>query len=133
MKNWKYDYSFCYSSSTAVQVESTGKIIKSTQRKHQSRSGFSSSLGWLGFCSRWKRNFIAHFLADSLAEFLRIESSVLTAAARLRQETSNGRLKFFEALQQTFRHHVDKQKLELEAICVIVQYQIDNGSPIFDV
>jgi hypothetical protein len=53
--------------------------------------------------------------------------------ARLRQETFNGRLKFFEALQQTFRHHVDKQKLVLEAICVIVQYQMDNGSPIFDV
>jgi hypothetical protein len=47
--------------------------------------------------------------------------------ARLRQETFNGRLKFFDALSQTFWHHVDKHKLVLEAVCVIVQYQMDNG------
>jgi hypothetical protein len=44
--------------------------------------------------------------------------------ARLRQETFNGRLQFFDALSQTFRHHVDKHKLVLEAVCVIVQYQM---------
>jgi hypothetical protein len=41
--------------------------------------------------------------------------------ARLRQETFSGQLKFFYALSQTFRHHVDKHKLVLEAVWVIVQ------------
>jgi hypothetical protein len=53
--------------------------------------------------------------------------------ARLRQETFNGRLKFFDALGQTFRHGIDKHKLVLEAVCVIVQYQMDNGRPLFAV
>ena len=53
--------------------------------------------------------------------------------ARLRQETFNGRLKFFDVLNQTFRHGFDKHKLAMEAVCVIVQYQMDNGRPIFDV
>ena len=53
--------------------------------------------------------------------------------ARLRQETFNGRLKFFCCLAETFRHGLDKHKLALEAVCVIVQYQMDNGSEIFAV
>ena len=53
--------------------------------------------------------------------------------ARLRQETFNGRLKYFSVLSETFRHSIAKHKLAFEAICVIVQYQMDNGSPIFDV
>jgi hypothetical protein len=42
-------------------------------------------------------------------------------------------LKFFDALSQTFRHHVDKHTLVLEAVWVTVQYQMDNGLPVFDV
>jgi hypothetical protein len=53
--------------------------------------------------------------------------------ARLRQETFNGRLKYFNALAQTFRHTIPQHGLVLEAVCVIVQYQMDNGRPIFDV
>jgi hypothetical protein len=53
--------------------------------------------------------------------------------ARLRQETFNGRLKYFNALAQTFRHTIPQHRLVLEAVCVIVQYQMDNGRPIFDV
>jgi hypothetical protein len=53
--------------------------------------------------------------------------------AQLRQETFNSRLKVFDALNQTFRYGIEKHKFALEAICVIVQYQMDNGSPVFDV
>jgi hypothetical protein len=53
--------------------------------------------------------------------------------ARLRQETFNGRLKFFASLSQTFRHGIDKHKLVLEAVCVTVQYHMDNGKPVFSV
>jgi hypothetical protein len=50
---------------------------------------------------------------------------------RLRHETFNGRLKFFSSLAVPFRHGYDKHKLVFEAVVVIVQYQMDNGSPIF--
>lgn len=53
--------------------------------------------------------------------------------ARLRHETFNGRLKFFNCLSQTFRHGMNKHKLAFEAVCVTVQYQMDNGSEIYDV
>jgi DDE superfamily endonuclease len=53
--------------------------------------------------------------------------------ARLRQETFNGRLKFFHCLSDTFRHGIDKHKVAFEAVVVLVQYQMDNGSEIFAV
>lgn len=53
--------------------------------------------------------------------------------ARLRQETFNGRLKNFKCLSETFCQGENKHKLAFEAVCVIVQYQMDNGSKIFDV
>ena len=53
--------------------------------------------------------------------------------ARLRHETFNGRLKNYEILQHTFRHGEKKHKLVFEALCVTVQYQMENGSPVFEV
>ena len=53
--------------------------------------------------------------------------------ARLRQETFNGRLKFFGALCQTFHHNPDNHVHTFEAICVIVQYQMDHGSKLYRV
>ena len=53
--------------------------------------------------------------------------------ARLRHETFNGRLKKFQCLSETFRHGPAKHKLAFEAVCVIAQYQMDNGSQIFAV
>lgn len=53
--------------------------------------------------------------------------------ARLRHETFNGRIKFFRILSDTFRHGEEKHKLAFEAVVVTVQYQMDNGSPIYDV
>lgn len=52
---------------------------------------------------------------------------------RLRHETFNMRLKCFCALSQPFRHGFNKHKFVLEAIAVIVQYQMDNASPIYAV
>ena len=51
---------------------------------------------------------------------------------RLRHETFNGRIKCFNVLSETFRHGEEKHKLAMEAVCVIVQYQMENGQPIFD-
>jgi hypothetical protein len=53
--------------------------------------------------------------------------------ARCRHETLNGRLKNFKCLQDTFRHGMENHKTCFEAVCVIVQYQMDNGYPIFSV
>jgi hypothetical protein len=51
--------------------------------------------------------------------------------ARLRHETFNGRLKFFNSLTHTFKHGFDNHRFVIEAVVVTVQYQMDNGSPIF--
>jgi len=53
--------------------------------------------------------------------------------ARLRQETWNGRLKHFGALSQTFTNGFVKHGIVLRAVAVLVQYQMDNGSPIYSV
>ena len=53
--------------------------------------------------------------------------------ARLRHETFNGRLKEFGILYETFRHDYGLHQFAFEAVVVIVQYQMDNGSPIFSV
>jgi hypothetical protein len=53
--------------------------------------------------------------------------------ARLRHETFNGRMKFFRIFEAVFKLGEDKHKIAFEAVLVIVQYQMDNGSPIFAV
>jgi hypothetical protein len=52
---------------------------------------------------------------------------------RLRHESFNGRLKDFKALTDTFRHTREKQGVAVVAVVVIIQYQMDNGKPLFDV
>jgi hypothetical protein len=49
-----------------------------------------------------------------------------------RQEMLNGRLKNFNVLSETFRRHGEKHKFAFEAVAVTVQYQMDNGSPLYD-
>lgn len=61
------------------------------------------------------------------------ELSNFKSRARLRHETFNGRLKFFNCLNETFRHAHDKHKFVFEAVVVIVQYQMDNGAELFAV
>jgi hypothetical protein len=51
---------------------------------------------------------------------------------RLYHESSNGRLECFVSLSaQAFQHSIDKHEFVFVAIVVTVQYQMDNGSPIF--
>ena len=57
--------------------------------------------------------------------------------ARARHETVNSRLKAFGVLNQVFRSkggsRMEKHKGVFEACCVIVQYELDNGSYLFKV
>lgn len=53
------------------------------------------------------------------------------ARCRARHESLNGRLKNFTSLSVTFRHRPDKHQLVFDAVCVIVQYELDCGHPIF--
>jgi hypothetical protein len=53
--------------------------------------------------------------------------------ARARHETFNGRLKTFKVLAEKFRHGPEKCKAVFEAVCVITQYELENGHPLFDV
>jgi hypothetical protein len=53
---------------------------------------------------------------------------------RCRQETVNDRIKFFAITKQTFEStDQQKHKAAFEAVAVIVQYQMDNGAPLYDV
>jgi len=52
---------------------------------------------------------------------------------RLRQETFNSRLKHFSSMSETFKNGFVKHGIAVRAIAVIVQYQMDNGSPIYAV
>ena len=53
--------------------------------------------------------------------------------ARARHETLNARLKNFKCLAERFRHGIENHHICFEAVCVIIQYQLENGSPLFDV
>jgi hypothetical protein len=53
--------------------------------------------------------------------------------ARARHESFNARIKNFKCLSESFRHGVGKHKVVFEAVCVICQYQLEHGSPLFDV
>lgn len=54
---------------------------------------------------------------------------------RARQETFFSRMKSFAVMEQRFRHKpvMEKHKACFEAVAIIVQYSIDNGSPLFSV
>ena len=53
--------------------------------------------------------------------------------ARSRHESLNSRLTKFGILQQTFHHGMKCHEIAFEDVAVILQYQMDNGVPIFDV
>jgi hypothetical protein len=53
--------------------------------------------------------------------------------ARARQETFNARIKTFACLEKRYRHGLEKQKITFEAVCIIIQYQMENGSPLFQI
>ena len=61
------------------------------------------------------------------------EVKKLKRRARARHENFNGRLKNFKVLAERFRHGHAKHKSIFEAVCVITQYEIENGHPLFEV
>jgi hypothetical protein len=50
-----------------------------------------------------------------------------------RHENFNGLTKIFDCLSGRFRHSVDRFKNCFEAACVICQYKMENGSPLYDI
>jgi DDE superfamily endonuclease len=61
------------------------------------------------------------------------EINAFKRRARARHESFNARIKTFAVLSERFRHSVEKHKSVFEAVCVITQYSLENGSPLFDV
>jgi DDE superfamily endonuclease len=53
--------------------------------------------------------------------------------ARARHESFNGRIKSFAILSERFRHTLDNHKIVFEAVCVICQYNMQYGQPLFDI
>ena len=51
---------------------------------------------------------------------------------RSRHESLNGRLKDFKILSDTFHHPHGMHKYAFEAVCVLVQFSMDHGHPLFD-
>ena len=50
-----------------------------------------------------------------------------------RHETFNGKVKNYDCLSGRFRHDLKKHKLCFDSVVLIGQYQMDHGSPLFDV
>ena len=65
------------------------------------------------------------------------ELKLFKSRVRARHETVNSRLKAFGILNQVFRtkgtERMAKHKSAFEACCVLVQYELDNGSSLFKV
>jgi hypothetical protein len=53
------------------------------------------------------------------------------ARVRARHESFNGRLKFYRSLSDTYHHPAANHVHVFEAVCVTVQYQMDNGAELF--
>ena len=53
--------------------------------------------------------------------------------AAARQETINTRLKTFKCMSTRFCHGPERHQLFFDAVIVILQLQMDNGSPLFQI
>jgi DDE superfamily endonuclease len=58
---------------------------------------------------------------------------VLKRRAKARHESFNGKLKNFATVRERWRHAITKHEIAFEDVCVICQYQLENGSPLYDV
>jgi len=63
--------------------------------------------------------------SDELKEFKR--------RVRARHENFNARIKAFDIMENRFRHGMARHKTVFEAVCVLCQYDMENGHPLFDV
>ena len=61
------------------------------------------------------------------------ELAKFKSRCRCRHETFNGRIKNPRILSDTYRHSLDNHQAAFEAVCVLVQYQIMNGSTLFNI
>ena len=52
---------------------------------------------------------------------------------RCRHEGFNGRIKKYHSMDTFWKYGRSKHELAFMAICVTLQYQMENGSPLFDV
>jgi hypothetical protein len=59
------------------------------------------------------------------------ETNNFKSRCRLRHETFNGRISFFGSMSQTWTHTNMQHGLAFRAVAVTVQYQMNNGSPLF--
>ena len=50
-----------------------------------------------------------------------------------RHEAFNGMTKRFDSLNGRFRHSVDRFGSCFEAVCVLCQYMLENGEPLYDI
>lgn len=55
------------------------------------------------------------------------------ARVKARHETFNTRLKFYKSLEHRFRHGFQQHQIVMEAVCVAVQYDMENGNPLFEI
>jgi hypothetical protein len=61
------------------------------------------------------------------------ESSKVALDESSRHESFNAGLKAFWCFDVRFRHGIENHRIVFEAVCVICQFQLENGSPLFDV
>jgi len=61
------------------------------------------------------------------------ELRTFKARARMRQEAFHARLKRFDCLTDEFRHSREKHGLCFESVCVIVCYEMELLTPMWDV
>jgi hypothetical protein len=80
-----------------------------------------------GYASSQERNTISTPNSHDPRDVRKFKSR-----ARARHESFNAKIKNFRSLAEQFRHGVTNHKIVFEAVCVICQYQLENGSPLFD-
>ena len=52
--------------------------------------------------------------------------------AHCRHKSFNCKMKKYQSMDGVWRHGKDKHRMAFYAICVTLQYQMENGSPLFD-
>jgi len=57
----------------------------------------------------------------------------LKSRAKARQESLNSRIKTFNIMKHDFRHGTEKHKIAFEAVIVMLQYQLEDSNPLFEV
>jgi DDE superfamily endonuclease len=56
----------------------------------------------------------------------------MKARLKARHETFNGRIKGFNVLANNFRHDIELHGAVCETVCILVQYDMQNGNPLFE-